>query len=948
MKAHHFEIFYGVPYALKLLSESEEGLELLSQLKIVMYGGSAMPDELGNTLVARGINLVGHYGATEVGQLMTSFRSANDKAWNYVRESPNLSPFLKWVPRGDLFECCVMKGWPSQVASNQDDGSYMTKDLFEPHPTIPKAWRYVARRDDTLNLETGEMFNPVSMEGAIRSSKDVAEAVIFGAGRPIPGVLVVPAAGLTGLADDDILERIWPVVESACRNVEAYARISKSMIKLLPIGCDYPRTDKGSVIRQAFYRVYAREINETHDQAETGDDLKQLSHDEIRVFVQQSLLKALAKDMDFDDNTDFFHLGLDSLQAIQMRSDILKTVDIRGHKLSQTVVFDHPSIERLSAHISALSDDQEANAQIASSVESEILELVERYAHKVPLASAALSPSSVVVTGASGSLGAHVVAKLVANPDVSTVYCLVRAKTDEDAAKRVKASMIQRRVYHSLLLQHRRKVISLAADLSDEKLGLSADAYNELTSGLRSFVHCAWSVYFNMRLSSFEKSNVVGVANLISLCEATRPSTGSKPTASFNFCSSVSTVAQADVAPVPESLPKVDWAQNMGYAQSKMVAEHLCARAARSGVTARVLRVGQIVADTRHGIWNSTEAIPLMLQTAQTIGALPKLRETPSWLPVDTTADAVAQISLSDAGSIFAHVSNPKTFDWTADLLPALRRSGLVFEELEPKDWVDRLRNSSADPVENPPIKLVDFFAHKYDKTEFGPSKSYATDIACSLSPALANAPVLDQNLVDSFITYFNASPWAQTAKSTSNIPLKTVIFVAGPCGSGKSTLATSLASGLRVPFIEGDYLHSRESVDKMAAAQALTDADRELWLQRLAQRAVESVDALDYSSVVVSCSALRKSYRGALRAHIGSVARVIFLDLQCDLQVLVERTTSRKDHYMPDSLVGSQLAAYEPPTTCEVDVLPLDAGTSPEAVLSEARWLLGGEGLVM
>lgn len=63
MQQNKFEIFYGVPYALKLLSESQEGIDLLKELKIVMYGGSACPDDLGNLLVDSGVNLVGHYGA---------------------------------------------------------------------------------------------------------------------------------------------------------------------------------------------------------------------------------------------------------------------------------------------------------------------------------------------------------------------------------------------------------------------------------------------------------------------------------------------------------------------------------------------------------------------------------------------------------------------------------------------------------------------------------------------------------------------------------------------------------------------------------------------------------------------------------------------------------------------------------------------------------------------
>lgn len=750
MTAHQFEIFYGVPYALKLLSESDQGLSLLRNLKIVMYGGSAMPDELGNLLVSNGISLVGHYGATEVGQLMTSFRAPGDDAWNYVRETEKLSPFLRWTPRGPgLFECCVLDGWPAKVDSNQDDGSYMTKDLFEAHPTIPRAWKYIARRDDTISLETGEMFNPVCAEGAMRSNRTVAEAVIFGAGQAAPGVLVVPATHLTGMTNDEILEVVWPVVEAACRDVEAYARISKSMVKILPVGCDYPRTDKGSVIRQAFYRTYAKEIDSIYSRAEAAAvSLTKLTEPELRRFLRKSLMNAFAKDIQFEDDTDLFVLGLDSLQATQVRSEILKNVDIGGHQLSRTVVFDQPSVRRLAMHLAALAGGRDL--EIADSVEDEMRALIERYNHK--------SSTSIVLTGATGSLGSHILAKLVSRHDISTVYCLVRAESDTEAAGRVELSLKQRRVFDSMSVTEHAKVVCLAADLSRGDLGLSSEVYKTLTGRVASVIHCAWSVNFNMRLSSFEKSNIAGVANLIALCEAIK--TNRRP-ANFNFCSSVSAVARATIDPVPECLPELAWAQGMGYAQSKSVAEHLCARADEAGITARVLRVGQIVADTKHGVWNNTEAITMMLQSACTIGALPKLPERPSWLPVDTTAESIVQIALSDAGSIFAHVANPKTFDWTLDLLPALERAGLKFEVVEPCEWVKRLRTSNQDPVQNPPIKLVDFFASKYDKNELSHSKRYVTDVACSLAPALAEAPVLDQRFVDLFVGNFVENSWA-------------------------------------------------------------------------------------------------------------------------------------------------------------------------------------------
>ncbi|KAJ3542044.1 hypothetical protein NM208_g4312 [Fusarium decemcellulare] len=725
MGAHDFEVFYGVPYALKLLSESEPGMKILRNLKIVMYGGSACPDSLGNYLVQNGVNLIGHYGSTEVGQLMTSFRSPEDKDWNYLRESPRLKPFLRWIPHGaNLYECCVLPGWPSKVASNQEDGSYATKDLFEPHPTLPGAWKYVARRDDTVCLVNGEMFNPVTTEGAIRTSKNVAEAVIFGAGKPAPGLLLVPSQSLDEKSESEILDIVWPGVEAACSSVEAYAKISKNMIKILPPDSEYPRTDKGSVIRHAFYKQYAKEIHEVYERAETSTgDLQKMDLPELKSFVRGLVERALSKSQaSLDDDTDFFILGLDSLQAIQIRSEILRTVDVGGHQLGQTVVFDNPSIVKLSQFLLGL---RSGETRTEESIESQMQALIEKY-HNRGLPSKQ-PRSSVVVTGVTGSLGAHIVAKLAVDPSINTIYCLARAETDEEATQRVESSLKQRRAYESLSLPQRGKVVGLASNFSDDLLGLSKEKYDIIRQDLRTVIHSAWAVNFNIHLSSFEKGNIDGIANLISLCQASAQPESGTPAATFNFCSSVSTVSRATVNQVPESMPELSWAQGMGYAQSKAVAEHLCSRAAEKGVTARVLRIGQIIADTKHGIWNHTEAIPLMLQAA-----------------------AVAEIALSDASGLVANIANPKQFDWSSDLLPALRRAGLEFEELEPKEWVEKLRSSTLDPQANPPVKLVDFFASKYDKTDFAPSKTYVTENACSLSPALAEVGVLDQELVDS------------------------------------------------------------------------------------------------------------------------------------------------------------------------------------------------------
>ena len=71
----------------------------------------------------------------------------------------------------------------SKVATNRDDGSYATKDLFEPHPSIEGAWKYCGRLDDTIVLVNGEKAIPIAMEQALRQNKLVQEAVMFGAGK---------------------------------------------------------------------------------------------------------------------------------------------------------------------------------------------------------------------------------------------------------------------------------------------------------------------------------------------------------------------------------------------------------------------------------------------------------------------------------------------------------------------------------------------------------------------------------------------------------------------------------------------------------------------------------------------------------------------------------------------------------------------------------------------
>ena len=769
LKEHcDIRIFYGVPYALKLLGESEEGIKLLSDLDIVMFGGSACPKILGDRLVTAGVQLVSHYGTTETGQLMTSFRSRKDKDWDYVRASEKLLPFLRMEPQGEeeLYELCIKEGWPSKVMSNREDGSYATKDLFEPHPITSNAWRYYARKDDTIVLVNGEKANPLNMEGVAREDYRVAEAVVFGSNKPQLGLFVIPSQAAANLNDGDIVEAIWPLIEKANANMPAYGQLSKDLIKVLPHDTSYRRTDKGTIIRAAFYRDFEGQIEAAYNAAETVEGSLMLSREDLIAWLKATIadIVELKEPFNFQDTTDLFSLGVDSLQSTRIRTAILRNISMAGKVPGQNIVFDYPTPVGLADELLRLQSGTEAQSLVR--IEERMEAMIAKYSYfepHVPVEKCGAG-ESIVVTGATGSLGAHLVAHLARLPRTQLVYCPVRASAQETAAKRVEKSLHDRGLFDTLSLESLRKVIAIPSDLGAPKFDLDDDTYNKLAGTISSVIHCAWSVNFNLTLESFDRDCVAGTKNLIDLClRAQRPMP-----ASFNFCSSVSTVVRTPPGQViQEALPtSLSFAQGMGYAQSKLVIEHLCHIASKTaGIKARVLRIGQIIGDTRHGIWNPTEAIPLIFQTADTIGALPLLDETPSWLPVDTVAEVISDIASSSADAPVVNVVNHNTFHWTKDLLPLLREASLNFEAVDQREWVRRLRASDPNPAANPPIKLVEFFARKYDRPADSSGLRYASCIARSLSPALRHAKAVDADHVAKFVAYLR-STWHSLGSS--------------------------------------------------------------------------------------------------------------------------------------------------------------------------------------
>ena len=136
---------------------------------------------------------------------------------------------------------------------------------------------------------------------------------------------------------------------------------------------------------------------------------------------------------------------------------------------------------------------------------------------------------------------------------------------------------------------------------------------------------------------------------------------------------------------------------------------------------------------------------------------------------------------------------------------------------------------------------------------------------------------------------------------------LPVAVIVAGPAGVGKTTTAQLLSARLGWPFAEGDRFHSQANIDRMSRGEPLADGDRIPWLASI--RDWISKQARAGHSVVVTCSALKRSYRDILR---GARADVRFVQLTAGRDIVGSRMAGRNGHFMPPSLLASQFAALE------------------------------------
>ncbi|WP_405738727.1 gluconokinase [Streptomyces sp. NBC_00028] len=155
------------------------------------------------------------------------------------------------------------------------------------------------------------------------------------------------------------------------------------------------------------------------------------------------------------------------------------------------------------------------------------------------------------------------------------------------------------------------------------------------------------------------------------------------------------------------------------------------------------------------------------------------------------------------------------------------------------------------------------------------------------------------------------------------------VVVVMGVAGTGKTTIGPLLAARLGVPYAEGDDFHPSANIAKMSAGTPLTDDDRWPWLDAIGDWA----HGREGLGGVVSCSALKRSYRDRLRV---AAPGLVFVHLAGDRALIEDRMSHRQGHFMPTALLDSQFATLQPLEGDETGVV-VDVTGSPEEITARA-----------
>ncbi|KAI0465610.1 hypothetical protein F4859DRAFT_528306 [Xylaria cf. heliscus] len=692
--------------------ERNEAFSLLAKLEFLAVGGGALNQEHGIILAKHDIKLLNHYGVTELGAIAPIFRPKSDYNWRFLRLRSDLSLELRPISNSAHFRLVGHPiGW---------DEPFEVQDELERNSASGRMEiRILGRTDDVIVLKTGEKIQPRQLEDALNAESTIRTAVCVGSGFFELAVLIDPMN--EDANDESTKDQAWKLLSAINPSVDYHARImSRSAIIIKPKGKSIPRSDKGSIMRQAVHEIFKEEIKNAYATMEV-DSLNEgilLDPANMEMGIRHLITVVTSNRLNgnrMSKEEDLFDSGMDSLQTVHLSR--LLGVGLRrlGQKngrgtlqISADFIYRNPSIKSLAAESMHLikkdgetKNDEETDR--AKRMRTLVDEFVPSSGRQVALP---LIEHTILMTGSTGNLGAHTLAKLTHIRTISKIICLVRGQQVTDSG----TSTSSVKETESILLCRQRSALEAAGISLGPKEWAKVELL-ELTSIMEEsekreaqlsylrgrvthIIHLAWPMDFQRRLESF-RPHIKLLQTLVELAEHSFVERKVKEPVRLLFSSSIAVARyygpkeKGRDGPfgsiVPESAiqdPLVS--MPVGYAEAKWICETYLHHTAKTslGIEPVVVRVGQLSGPEKTtGIWKAEEHIPRMVRASQKIGAFPELK---GWLQRVTMAGELRSLESFYKNHFHALAGGTVTLDTRKSrvLSNSLMRSGGVQSEL--------------------------------------------------------------------------------------------------------------------------------------------------------------------------------------------------------------------------------------------------------------------------
>ncbi|RKH62922.1 myxochelin non-ribosomal peptide synthetase MxcG [Corallococcus aberystwythensis] len=669
-------------------SLSTGAARLPDALRTVIIGGeAALPERIARWRDVAGdrVHLLNTYGPTEATVVATVAALAGPDALPSGDEVPIGRPLPGVVaavitPQGRLAapgkegELCLMGGALARgyLGRPELDASRFTRlDSVE---GTPRAYRtgdkvrvrddgqlvFVGRVDDEFKI-SGHRIDPGEVETVLLKYPGVREAAVVG--QVLPGgsrrlcahLVASPEPTPAELRKHLLAALPAPMVPGAFAFAERL-----------------PRTSTGKIDRKALQNAMPPD-----ESAALLASATPLERTVLEVW-EQVLGRAATSLQD-----DFFELGGQSLQSIQVANRLGIAV---GRDVPVATVFKHPTVSGLaqalqgggtgSADAGGLTPAMLADAELGEDIVPSTTG--EAWARELPHRSQGFR--QVLLTGATGFVGAHLLHQLLSRTD-ARIICPVRAKDEAQAMERLRAALAGQQLPVTGL---EARVLALPADLSQPLLGLDATRFCNLAAECDAVIHNAAVVSVVREYGSLQGVNVRGTRELLKLAAAVRP----KP---FHYVSTIAVAPQANLSPdVPEAFVPAHPGLRDGYQQSKWIAERLVQQASERGLPATVYRLGRVVGAPDTALVNTQDLVWRIVLAGLPVRALPLLDVGEVWTPVDFVASAIVQLArASHPGAVFnvtpaAEVRLSELFGWVRDY-------GYPLDLCHVPEWRDRV-----------------------------------------------------------------------------------------------------------------------------------------------------------------------------------------------------------------------------------------------------------------